>query len=60
MKKSNIIMTIGVIILIIGIYFIYENIATEDGNFLLGISTIIMGIGVTGMSWAIGKKENKK
>jgi len=53
-------MTIGVIILIIGIYFIYENIATEDGNFLLGISTIIMGIGVTGMSWAIGKKENKK
>ena len=57
MNKSHIIMTIGIIILLMGIYILYEKTIKEDENLLLGVSTIIMGIGVTGMSWAIGKRK---
>ena len=55
MKKSHIILILGLMILIIGIYILNENLNRDDDLFL-GFAVTTMGIGFILMSRIIKEK----
>jgi hypothetical protein len=57
MEKSNILLIIGVMILLIGVYILYEKFSTEGEGLLLPVGIIIMGIAFSVMSRIIAKKK---
>jgi hypothetical protein len=57
MEKSNILLIIGVMILLIGVYILYEKFSTEGEGLLLPVGIITMGIAFSVMSRIITKKK---